>query len=147
MDKDFTDGHINQQNIDANVDFDQQLAHIASMTDKMDELQQMFSTGRKSSKVRTFGEILTTADFEERCLNHNKGCAIGILPAMTIIDYEEENFNQHISVLKELDEEAKATPIYYSWVNITCHPEWLKFFEVDPFQVPTVVYYYPEKQL
>jgi len=31
-------------------------------------------------------------------------------------------------------------PIHYSWVNVTCHPEWLQHFKVDAFQVPTVVY-------
>jgi len=50
-------------------------------------------------------------------------------------------------MLNILDDEAKILPIYYSWVNVTCHPEWLQYFEVDPFQVPTVVYYYPEKKL
>lgn len=29
---------------------------------------------------------------------------------------------------------------------MTCHPEWLKYFDVDPFQIPTVVFYYPEKE-
>ena len=37
-------------------------------------------------------------------------------------------------------------PIYYSWVNITCHPEWLLYFGIDSFQVPTIVFYYPEKE-
>lgn len=37
-------------------------------------------------------------------------------------------------------------PIFYSWINVTCHPEWLKYFDVDPFQIPTVVFYYPEKE-
>jgi hypothetical protein len=30
---------------------------------------------------------------------------------------------------------------------VTCHPEWLKYFEIDQFQIPTVVYFYPEKEL
>ena len=38
-------------------------------------------------------------------------------------------------------------PVYYAWINVTCHPEWLKYFEIDQFQIPTVVYYYPEKEL
>jgi len=50
-------------------------------------------------------------------------------------------------MLNILDDEAKILPIYYSWVNVTCHPEWLQYFEVDPFQVPTVAFYYPEKKL
>ena len=29
------------------------------------------------------------------------------------------------------------------WVNTTCHPEWLKYFDVQSFSVPTVVYYNP----
>lgn len=52
-----------------------------------------------------------------------------------------------MSTLSLLDEEAKGMPVYYSWVNITCHPEMLQFFEIDAFQVPTVVYYYPEKHV
>lgn len=78
-------------------------------------------------------------------MDYNKGCAIGILPASTIIDYEKANFEQHLSILKDLDQKANKLPIYYSWVNVTCHPEWLKYFEVDAFQIPTVVYFYPEK--
>ena len=80
-------------------------------------------------------------------MNYRKACAIGLIPAVTQIDYELENFEQHETMLNTLDDEAKILPIYYSWVNVTCHPEWLKYFEVDPFQVPTVAYYYPEKQL
>lgn len=45
-----------------------------------------------------------------------------------------------------LDKEAGSRPIFYSWVNSTCHPEWLKHLDVDPFQIPTVVFYYPEKE-
>ena len=45
-----------------------------------------------------------------------------------------------------MDKEANARPIFYSWINATCHPEWLKHFEVDAFQIPTVVFYYPEKE-
>jgi hypothetical protein len=70
-----------------------------------------------------------------------------MLPAVTFIDYESDNFDQHLETLSNLDSSAGISPIYYSWVNTTCHPEWLKHFEVDPFQVPSVVYYYPEKSL
>ena len=48
--------------------------------------------------------------------------------------------------MQQLDDYSKLMPLYYSWVNITCHPEWLKYFEVDPFQVPSVVFYFPEKE-
>ena len=52
----------------------------------------MYSTKTSGNKKRTFGEINTNADFEERCLSHKKGCAIGLLPAVTVLDYERENF-------------------------------------------------------
>lgn len=96
---------------------------------------------------RNFGEITSQKDLKERCLDFKKGCAIALLPAMTSQDYEKENFEQHVSTLKQLDEEAKGMPVYYSWVNITCRPEVLQYFEIDAFQVPTVVYYYPEKHV
>ena len=55
------------------------------------------------------------------------------MPAVTIIDYEKENHLQHIEALAALDKKAGSTPVFYSWVNATCHPEWLKFFDVDQF--------------
>ena len=72
-----------------------------------------------------------------------------MLPANILIDYEKINFENHIETLKELDNSAKTSsqPMFYSWVNVTCHPEVLQFFKVDQFQIPTVVYYYPEKEL
>lgn len=48
--------------------------------------------------------------------------------------------------MENLNKDAGSLPIFYSWVNVTCHPEWLKYFDVDPFQIPTVVFYYPEKE-
>ena len=70
-----------------------------------------------------------------------------MLPALQHIEYEKVNFEQHLSTLEELDEGAKTDPMFYSWVNITCHPEWLKYFDVDQFSVPTVIFYYPEKEI
>jgi len=49
------------------------------------------------------------------------------------MDYEIENTKSHIETLGNLDNSAGTLPMFYSWVNITCHPEWLKFFNVDPF--------------
>mmetsp|Transcript_1861 Transcript_1861/g.1309 ORF Transcript_1861/g.1309 Transcript_1861/m.1309 type:complete len:89 (+) Transcript_1861:1335-1601(+) len=36
-------------------------------------------------------------------------------------------------------------PIYYMWVNTSCHGYMLDYFDVNPMFVPTVVFYYPEK--
>jgi len=119
------------------------LIHVARILDMMSELQEYYDVKGPEKKKRLYGEISSDADFDEKCLSYKKGCAIGLLPAYTIIDYELENFNNHNSTLATLDQKAKSMPIHYSWINITCHPEWLKHFDVDQFQVPTVVYYYP----
>lgn len=37
--------------------------------------------------------------------------------------------------------------MYYSWINVTCHPEALEFFGIDMFQIPSLVFYYPQKEL
>ena len=95
---------------------------------------------------RNFGEITSDQDFVERCTGFHKGCAIGLLPAMQIQEYERVNTITHIETLEQLDNKAGTLPMFHSWVNVTCHPEWLKYFNVDPFQVPTVVFYYPEKE-
>lgn len=65
------------------------------------------------------------------------------------MDYEKRNHAEHLEAMKELDATAKAasTPVYYSWINVTCHPEVLQFFKIDQFQIPTLVFYYPEKEL
>lgn len=148
LDVGFTEGHIQQQNIEGSIAFDMLLAKVAITVGKEQELYEMErGTLKPAAKARNFGEITSDKDFQERCLNYRKACAISLIPAVTQIDYELENFEQHVGMLNTLDDEAKILPIYYSWVNVTCHPEWLKYFEVDPFQVPTVAYYYPEKQL
>jgi hypothetical protein len=36
-------------------------------------------------------------------------------------------------------------PIYYMWINASCHSYLLPEFEVNPMFVPTVVFYLPEK--
>ena len=129
------------------------IAQGAGLQDEVqDYLANKFNVETPKSKkqakmVRNFGEITSNEEFESRCVSYKKGCAIGLLPAMTLIDYEKDNFEQHVGILKELDSEAKTHPIFYSWINTTCHPEWLKHFEIDQFQLPTVVYYYPDRQL
>ena len=145
LDPDFTEGNINQSNIDGDVPFLELMQRVAHGLGKLDELTN--PTPKKVSKPRNFGEITSKDEFEARCLSYRKGCAIGLLPAVTQIDYELDNFNQHVEILSGLDASAGVQPIYYSWVNTTCYPELLQHFEVDPFQVPSVVYFYPEKAL
>lgn len=88
---------------------------------------------KKPNTRRNFGEITSHDDFKNRCLNRKKACAIALLPAVTIIDYEQRNLNQHIETLKALDEAAGTQPMFYSWVNVTCYPEWLRYFNIDQF--------------
>lgn len=133
LDEKFEEGSIKQTNIQASQPFNALLVHVAKYINKMDQLNEYFGVGDRKPRQnkRTFGEITNDADFKERCIDHRKGCAIGLLPANTMIDYEKENFDQHINILSTLDQKAKSMPIHYSWVNITCHPEWLKYFEID----------------
>ena len=84
--------------------------------------------GAKISKIkRNFGEITSDQDFKDRCTTYKKGCAIGLLPALQQSEYESDNFKEHVGVLAGLDSQALSDPIFYSWVNVTCHPEWLKY--------------------
>lgn len=92
------------------------------------------NSNAKVTKIeRNFGEITSQEDFENRCLNYKKGCAIALIPALQNQEYERDNFVDHIDTLAELDNSAKqsSTPVYYSWINITCHYEILEFFGVD----------------
>ena len=46
-----------------------------------------------------------------------------------------------------MEKEAQSSPVYYMWVNATCHNYLLEKFSVEPMHIPTVVYYSPEKLL
>uniref|UniRef100_A0A7S3MVM5 Uncharacterized protein n=1 Tax=Strombidium inclinatum TaxID=197538 RepID=A0A7S3MVM5_9SPIT len=147
LDPNFKEGNIQQSNVDARLSFNEMLSHLTKVTNKQDDYIQYMENHKRSKKERTFGEITSIADFEKRCLDHEKGCAIGLIPAMDIIDYEKANYEQHVDTLQQLDDYSKLMPVYYSWVNVTCHPEWLKFFDIDPFQVPSVAFYIPDKNV
>jgi hypothetical protein len=113
------------------------LAEITKQSGLENEMAEFMGVElNTASKIeRNFGEITSTADFKRRCVDYKKGCAIGMIPANLMIDYERENFDQHIETLTALDEKAKkqSQPMFYSWVNVTCHPEALKFFNIDQF--------------
>ena len=86
---------------------------------------------RKVQASRKFEEITSLELLNKNCIDKQKGCGIAFLPALTIvylsifkrlqIDYERENFNQHIKILEELEKDAKTKPMYYMWINATCH--------------------------
>ena len=61
-------------------------------------------------------------DFDDVCKSH-KACAIAILPAITTIDYEADNFAQKLAMLEKADEQSGrvSSPVHYTWLNATCH--------------------------
>jgi hypothetical protein len=38
-------------------------------------------------------------EFELRCISYGKGCGIGLIPALQYVDYEKDNFRQHLEAL------------------------------------------------
>lgn len=127
---------------------------LITLTDKQEEYNQWTSekvnakkgdTSSSSSgpaQKRKFGELKNTKDLVKRCFNQ-KACAIALLPASTIIDYEEKNFNDQLALVEQLDKKAGNLPIHYQWVNATCHRDFVRSLDVDPLMLPTVVYYHP----
>mmetsp|Transcript_24206 Transcript_24206/g.23781 ORF Transcript_24206/g.23781 Transcript_24206/m.23781 type:complete len:219 (+) Transcript_24206:1528-2184(+) len=114
------------------------------MSQKETEYYQM-KKASKEQKARRLEELTAQDDWQINCLDRNKGCAIAFLHAHTLQEYEQQNHEEHIKILQELEKDAKALPIYYMWVNASCHSYMLEYFEVNSMFVPTVVYYYPEK--
>lgn len=46
--------------------------------------------------------------------------------------------------MRVLREVQAGSDVHYSWVNVTCRHEWLRFLDVDPSSyVPTLALYYP----
>lgn len=37
--------------------------------------------------------------------------------------------------------DKRGNPMYYSWVDVDCHPEVMEWFGLNPFNIPTVVFY------
>ena len=70
---------------------------------------------------------------------------MAFLSGNNVIDYEIRNNQEYLQTLKTLENEAKSLPIYYMWVNASCHPYILEAFDVNPMFIPTVVFYLPEK--
>jgi len=60
-------------------------------------------------------------------------------------DYERKNHQEYIDTLQALENDAKNLPIYYMWINATCHSYLLPQLDVNPMFVPTVVFYLPDK--
>jgi hypothetical protein len=70
--------------------YDKLLEAVAEQAGKKEEFNEIKykQVVRKNKVERNFGEIASNEDFEARCLSYNKGCAIGLLSANTLIDYE-----------------------------------------------------------
>ena len=151
LDPEFQEGSISQTNVNAKTDYETLLENVAKLSNHLEDLQRQRgqNSGTTSKTVRNFGEITSNEEFMSRCISYRKGCAIGLLPANLNIDYERENFEEHVEILSKLDEKARmqSQPVFFSWINVTCHPEWLKFLDIDQFQIPTVAFYYPEREL
>lgn len=51
-----------------------------------------------------------------------------------------------MEIIEKRDKKSgqSLSPVIYSWVNITCHPEALQWFGLSYFSVPTIVYYVPK---
>jgi hypothetical protein len=85
LEEDFTEGEIQQSNIGGKNNFHTILGHIAKTLGKMDELEEHLGLKQQTKQVnRVFGEIQSNQDFQDKCLAHGKGCAIGLLSALTI---------------------------------------------------------------
>lgn len=80
----------------ADLSYDEMLETIAKLSGHFEDLQELLGGPKAQKKVskieRNFGEIQSFADLNTRCLAYKKACAIGLLPANLMIDYEKDNF-------------------------------------------------------
>lgn len=125
---------------------------LVSLTDRSEEFERWAfeiaqakagnEPPREPPLKRKFQELKNTDDLNQRCFGH-KTCALALLPASTVIDYEEQNFNEQIALIEKLDQQAGNMPIHYQWVNATCHRDFVKKLDVDPLMLPSIIYYQP----
>lgn len=126
------------------------LQWMVQMTGKREEVARMFKTKIQNRYYkRNFGEIASEQDFFLKCVAFNKTCAIGLLDARNINKQDKEEFGKQLEVMKSLNREdtidlSNGNEVHYAWINVTCYPEWLKFFgKVDHKTLPQLVNYYP----
>ena len=85
LDPEFKEGEIAQSNIGGGNHFYTILGHVAKHLGKSDELEEYLGLKAPKKVVkREFGEIKTTEDFKKKCIDHGKGCGIGLISAMNI---------------------------------------------------------------
>jgi hypothetical protein len=47
--------------------------------------------------------------------------------------------------MEQVEEATKYSPVTNLWINATCHGDFLKYFDIDPLMLPSVVFYYPSQ--
>ncbi|CDW85441.1 UNKNOWN [Stylonychia lemnae] len=120
------------------------LQNLLKLENKEDDYNQKQKLQSKA-RDRKFEEITNQYKFQQNCLDKQKGCAIAFLSGNNQQEYETQNHKEYLETLEQLEKDAKALPLYYMWINASCHSYLLEKFEINPMFIPTVIFYLPEK--
>eukprot|EP00347_Sterkiella_histriomuscorum_P011459 403372372 len=126
------------------ISYEDILKNLLHLEGKEDDYQQKVKLQSKT-RDRKFEEITNQYKFQQNCLDKGKGCAIAFLSGNSQQDYEVRNHKEYLETLEQLEKDAKSLPLYYMWVNASCHSYMLEKFEITPMFIPTVIFYLPEK--
>eukprot|EP00826_Nyctotherus_ovalis_P039550 TRINITY_DN3812_c0_g1_i10.p1 TRINITY_DN3812_c0_g1~~TRINITY_DN3812_c0_g1_i10.p1 ORF type:complete len:205 (-),score=93.73 TRINITY_DN3812_c0_g1_i10:117-707(-) len=83
---------------------------------------------------------------QEYCVDRTSICFIGLLNA----EFGEEGERQlaeQLKILRTVQEKKANSPMEMMWVNVSCHKEILKSFELEEMAVPTLALFAPKKKI
>lgn len=78
------------------IKYDDMLQQLLELTGKDKEFKAKKEAEEQSKVPREFVEITSQKDFDKYCVDKKKGCAIGLLNAMEVLDYEKANHAEHL---------------------------------------------------
>eukprot|EP00826_Nyctotherus_ovalis_P039552 TRINITY_DN3812_c0_g1_i12.p1 TRINITY_DN3812_c0_g1~~TRINITY_DN3812_c0_g1_i12.p1 ORF type:complete len:364 (-),score=140.03 TRINITY_DN3812_c0_g1_i12:117-1208(-) len=110
-------------------------------------LQSQNKTDEPKRKGKlTLAQLNSTKDIQEYCVDRTSICFIGLLNA----EFGEEGERQlaeQLKILRTVQEKKANSPMEMMWVNVSCHKEILKSFELEEMAVPTLALFAPKKKI
>ena len=84
---------------------------------------------------------LSAANFDAECGSKGGLCAIALLDGAA----DNSNKEAQLEMLSQLRARRHGGPLAFSWLDATCHPEYLAHFDLSETDLPTMLVLHPSK--
>ena len=134
--------------IDDQLPYNEIIKWVAEKTHKVSETKLLLHKESILRTKRKFGQIDTEKDFKVRCKNYKKYCAIGLLADSSwnrLLWKENETQGNstlvQLEALARMEKESIHLPMFYSWINVSCHQALFAHFDLTPYDLPALIFY------